>query len=245
MRVRFYREELWNRPTARVLAIHGNDVVEQEAYAVLAHPGEDLPGFDGSRMALGQIRPVERYLRVIYVPEPERNSAFVLTAFTLRGDVLRACRARQRSRGQHRRGARQRLQIFEHGSVRRPWQDPDEPPTGEQQLPPGWDDVRAQRVIARYTQQSAEAQIAEDEAAARCLFGKPPGLATLSPSWRTATAVALGRRVDDSCDFSVLSILADALQDAGCDSSDVLDHCRGPGPHVRGCWVVDLVLGNE
>jgi hypothetical protein len=40
-------------------------------------------------------------------------------------------------------------------------------------------------------------------------------------------------------------ILADALQDAGCDNDRILDHCRGPGPHVRGCWVVDLVLGKS
>ena len=46
-----------------------------------------------------------------------------------------------------------------------------------------------------------------------------------------------------SRDFSPMPILADALQDAGCDSADILDHCRGSGPHVRGCWVVDLVLG--
>jgi hypothetical protein len=46
-------------------------------------------------------------------------------------------------------------------------------------------------------------------------------------------------------DFSAMPILADALQDAGCDNDDILDHCRGPGPHVRGCWVVDLVLGEE
>jgi hypothetical protein len=39
--------------------------------------------------------------------------------------------------------------------------------------------------------------------------------------------------------------LADALQDAGCDNADILDHCRGRGSHVRGCWVVDLVLGKE
>jgi hypothetical protein len=66
-----------------------------------------------------------------------------------------------------------------------------------------------------------------------------------SPEWRTSTAVALARQMYDSRDFSAMPILADALQDAGCDSADILDHCRGPGPHVRGCWVVDLVLGNE
>jgi hypothetical protein len=44
-------------------------------------------------------------------------------------------------------------------------------------------------------------------------------------------------------DFGAMPILADALQDAGCDSEDILAHCRGPGPHVRGCWGVDLVLG--
>jgi hypothetical protein len=42
-----------------------------------------------------------------------------------------------------------------------------------------------------------------------------------------------------------LAVLADALQDAGCDSSTLLDHLRGPGPHVRGCWALDLVLGKE
>jgi hypothetical protein len=49
----------------------------------------------------------------------------------------------------------------------------------------------------------------------------------------------------ESREFSAVPILADALQDAGCDAAAVLDHCRGAGPHVRGCWVVDLVLGKE
>ena len=40
-----------------------------------------------------------------------------------------------------------------------------------------------------------------------------------------------------------LLILADALEDAGCDNADLLDHCRRPGEHVRGCWVVDALLG--
>ena len=47
----------------------------------------------------------------------------------------------------------------------------------------------------------------------------------------------------DARDFSLMPSLADALQHAGCDSAAVLDHRRGPGPHVRGYWVVDLVLG--
>ena len=45
--------------------------------------------------------------------------------------------------------------------------------------------------------------------------------------------------------FADLPILADALEEAGCDNADILAHCRGDGPHARGCWVVDLLLGNE
>jgi hypothetical protein len=43
--------------------------------------------------------------------------------------------------------------------------------------------------------------------------------------------------------FDRLPILADALEEAGCDNADILSHCQGPGAHVRGCWVVDLVTG--
>ncbi len=64
-----------------------------------------------------------------------------------------------------------------------------------------------------------------------------------SPDWRTDTVLALARHMSESRDFDAMPILADALQDAGCDSAEVLDHCRGDEPHVRGCWVVDLVLG--
>jgi hypothetical protein len=77
------------------------------------------------------------------------------------------------------------------------------------------------------------------------LFGNPFRTATFDREWRTSTAVLLAEQMYDSRDFSAMSILADALQDAGCDNADILDHCRGPGPHVRGCWVVDLVLGKE
>ncbi|MBP3956761.1 hypothetical protein J8F10_15925 [Gemmata sp. G18] len=78
-----------------------------------------------------------------------------------------------------------------------------------------------------------------------CVFGNPFRSVTFSPSWRTPTGGALASQMYESRDFSAMPILADALQDAGCDSADVLDHCRGPGPHVRGCRVVDLVPGKE
>lgn len=73
----------------------------------------------------------------------------------------------------------------------------------------------------------------------------PAAGAALEPGWRTDTAVALARLMAHSGDFSAMPILADALQDAGCDTPAVLDHCRSLVPHARGCWVVDLILGKE
>ncbi len=71
---------------------------------------------------------------------------------------------------------------------------------------------------------------------------RPVNFAT---AWLTSDVLALARQMYESREFSAMPILADALQDAGCDNPDVLNHCRGDGPHVRGCWVVDLVLGKE
>jgi hypothetical protein len=70
----------------------------------------------------------------------------------------------------------------------------------------------------------------------------PPGTSPAAePGWLTSTVVALARQMYESRDFSPMSILADALQDAGCADELVLGHCRKPAPHVRGCWVVDLL----
>jgi len=91
-------------------------------------------------------------------------------------------------------------------------------------------------------------QAAEETAHAtllRDIFGNPFRPVTFDPAWRTRTAVSLAGQMYESRDFGAMPILADAIEDAGCASDDVLDHCRGPGPHVRGCWVVDLVLGKE
>jgi len=77
------------------------------------------------------------------------------------------------------------------------------------------------------------------------IFGNTFRPVTIDPAWLTSTVVLLAREMYESRDFSAMPVLADALQDADCDNADILDHCRGPGPHVRGCWVCDLVLGKE
>jgi hypothetical protein len=64
-----------------------------------------------------------------------------------------------------------------------------------------------------------------------------------SPTWRTATTVTLAGQMYEERDFCAMPILADASQDVGCDSEAILAHCRGPNCHVRGCWVMDLLLG--
>jgi hypothetical protein len=63
-------------------------------------------------------------------------------------------------------------------------------------------------------------------------------------SWQQGTAPAVARRISDEGRFDDLPVLADALEDAGCDDDAVLEHCRSPLPHVRGCWVVDWCLGH-
>ena len=77
------------------------------------------------------------------------------------------------------------------------------------------------------------------------IFGNPFRPVTLNPAWRTSNVTALAQSIYDDRAFDRLPILADALEDAGCDNADILGHCRQPGEHVRGCWVVDLVLGKE
>ena len=62
-------------------------------------------------------------------------------------------------------------------------------------------------------------------------------------SWNGGTVAGLARSVYDERRFADLPILADALEEAGCDNAELLTHLRGPGPHVRGCWALDLLLG--
>jgi len=85
------------------------------------------------------------------------------------------------------------------------------------------------------------AQIAQAELL-RCVVGDPfrPGP---RGTWPDATVERLARWAYDERAFDQLPVLADALEDAGCADAALLSHLRGPGPHVRGCWAVDVVLG--
>ena len=79
----------------------------------------------------------------------------------------------------------------------------------------------------------------------RDIFANPFRPVTFDPTWRTENTVGVAAKMYHERDFLGLPILADALQEAGCEDETILSHCRGEGTHVRGCWVVDLVLGKE
>jgi hypothetical protein len=81
-----------------------------------------------------------------------------------------------------------------------------------------------------------------------CVFGNPFRPTTLNPGWLTwqgGTIRRLAQSIYEERAFGCLPLLADALEKAGCHDAALLDHCRTPGPHVRGCWVIDLLLGKE
>lgn len=84
-------------PDSGYLHIYAHGVDEREVEDVMRARGEDRPGREGSRIAIGQTRG-GRYLRVIYVPDPEPNCAFIITAYELKGKPLIAYRRRMRRR---------------------------------------------------------------------------------------------------------------------------------------------------
>jgi hypothetical protein len=89
------------------------------------------------------------------------------------------------------------------------------------------------------TEESNQARLVRD------IFGNPSRPVTVDPTWLTPTVQQLDIALYEERTFDRLPILADALEDAGCTDLDILAHCRGKGPHARGCWVVDLLLGKE
>jgi hypothetical protein len=95
---------------------------------------------------------------------------------------------------------------------------------------------------------AAASQDAPAEWQAQCdllrdMFGNPFRSIAVDATWGTSTVLAIAREMYESRDFSAMPILADALQEADCDNDDILNHCRAPNPHARGCWVVDALLG--
>jgi hypothetical protein len=86
---------------------------------------------------------------------------------------------------------------------------------------------------------------AEASGLLRDVFGNPFRPVPFDPSCRSGTAVSLATQMYETRDFSPMPILADALQDAGCEDEELVNHLRGPGPHVRGCWAVDALLGRS
>jgi hypothetical protein len=95
---------------------------------------------------------------------------------------------------------------------------------------------------------AANAEYAVVCALFRDIFGNPFRPVAADPrwlSWKDGTVVKLAQSIYNERNFASLPILADALEDAGCTNEDILNHCRQLGEHVRGCWVVDLLLGKE
>ncbi len=82
----------------------------------------------------------------------------------------------------------------------------------------------------------------------RDIFGNPFRPVAVDPAWLAWNDGAIrkmAQAIYDERAFDRLPLLADALEDAGCADADILAHCRGPGPHVRGCWLVDSLLGKK
>lgn len=98
-------------------------------------------------------------------------------------------------------------------------------------------DDRFAGVVAR--ERAAHARLLRD------IIGNPFRPVAFPLAWRTDTVLALARQMYESREFAAMPILADAIEDAGCADEDVLSHCRSEAPHVRGCWVIDVLTGRE
>jgi hypothetical protein len=108
-----------------------------------------------------------------------------------------------------------------------------------------WDGREARETAwsqARAAEKHAQAKVLRD------IFGNPFRPVSFDPAWLTwhnSLLVSMARQMYESRNFTDMPVLADALEDSGCDNADILTHCRQSGEHVRGCWVVDLLLGKQ
>jgi hypothetical protein len=77
----------------------------------------------------------------------------------------------------------------------------------------------------------------------REIIGNPFRPASFNSAWLAPQALAVARSIYEDGRWKDLPVVADSLEETGCTDNDILAHCHGPGPHVRGCWVLDLILG--
>jgi hypothetical protein len=100
----------------------------------------------------------------------------------------------------------------------------------------------AENPKGRDTEDAGQAELLRE------ILGNPLQEIAIDPAWlrhNDGIVRKLAQTIYDERAFERMPILADALEDAGCSSEEILGHCRKPGPHVRGCWLLDLVLGKE
>jgi hypothetical protein len=124
----------------------------------------------------------------------------------------------------------------------------------------GWDAAYEALCAARWAADAALPCVADDVDSTsvheslrlpdliREIFGNPFQWNVIHPgwlSWSDGAVLHLAQTIYNTRSFDLLPILADALEDAGCDNADILSHLRGPGPHVRGCWALDLLLDKQ
>jgi len=112
----------------------------------------------------------------------------------------------------------------------------------------GWDAARYSLLAAAVAHEHATSR--EERAGLfrgllHDIFGNPFRLVAVEPDWRSSDVLGLARAIYEDRTFDRMPILADALMDAGCTDDKIIGHCGGDKPHVRGCWVLDLVLGRE
>lgn len=104
-------------------------------------------------------------------------------------------------------------------------------------------------MVARMTWQVAQTALAaEKEAQAsllRDICGNPFHPPTIDRAWLLPEVVYFARQIYEGGTFEWMPDLADTLQEAGCSDPDIVDHCRQPGEHVRGCWLLDALLGKN
>jgi hypothetical protein len=113
----------------------------------------------------------------------------------------------------------------------------------DQHSPPETDEEYAE--VEEREQKSAEA---EQVRLMHEIFGNPFRPIIVPEAWQSTNdgiAIKMAQSIYESGRFGDLPILGDALEDGGCDNAEILAHCRGGGDHVRGCWVIDLLLGKE